>query len=386
MTTQPSTTRVTTRTLLLLFIALLALASGAFNLRDRLNQKVVLTDGVVWRDDAELGVVADRIEPGGPASKESIRRGDVLIGISPTGSSDDFEEVTKAQHVQIYFDLAKDRAQDGNAPGLSYWIEKRNDTGDTSLREGVADVKLQARPTHGLRGLYLAAVGLIYLAIGIYFLLRQGRAPHVTHFFLLCLLAFIAHFYSPTEEMRMQFDKAIDFADAIALILLAPMFVHFAAIYPAKPQLMSRRRWLTPMLYVPAALLILAEIWLRFAQLRNLLPLSPLNARNWLSKIELFLFAGSLIASAVMLIRTYRQAQNIVVRQQLKWVMWGMGVASALFAAFYVPSFLTAPTVSDSLELISLLPMALIPLTLGYSIARFRLTDVEGEVVKAILA
>ncbi len=363
--------------MLLLFIALVALGIGAFNLRDRLNQKVVLTDGVVWRDDPELGVVASHIEPGGPASKESIRPGDVLIGISPTGGVDDFEEVTKAQHVQIYLDLAKDRAQDDKASTLSYWIEKRNDTGETVMREGVADLKLQARPTHLLRGLYLALVGLIYLAIGIYFLLRQGRAPHVTHFFLLCLLAFIAHFYSPTEEMRMQFDKAVDFVDYIALILLAPMFVHFATIYPARPQLVSRRRWLTVALYVPPVILIAAESWLRFAPLRNLIPISALNARNWLSKVELFLFAVSLLASAAMLIRTYRQAQNIVVRQQLKWVMWGMSVASALFAAFYVPSFFTDPAVSDSLELISLLPLALIPLTFGYSIARFRLTDVD---------
>lgn len=377
MTPQPSTTRVTTRTLLLLFIALLALGSGAFNLRDRLNQKVVLTDGVVWRDDAELGVVAAHIEPGGPASKESIRPGDVLIGISPTGSSDDFEEVTKAQHVQIYLDLAKDRAQDDNTPTLSYWIEKRNDTGETVMREGVADLKLEVRPTHLVRGLYLALVGLIYLAIGIYFLLRQGRAPHVTHFFLLCLLAFVAHFYSPTEEMRMQFDKAIDFADYLALILMAPMLVHFAAIYPARPQPVSRQRWLMAALYAPSLMLIAAEAWIRFATLRNLIPISALNTRNWLTKVELFLFAASLIASAAMLVRTYRQARNIVVRQQLKWVMWGMGVSSALFAAFYVPSFFSEPMVSASLELISLLPLALIPLTFGYSIARFRLTDVD---------
>lgn len=377
MSPQIGTNRVTTRTLLLLFIALLALASGAFNLRDRLSQKVVLTDGVVWRDDAELGVVADRIEPGSAAAKESIRRGDVLIGISPTGTSDDFEIVEKAQHVQIYLDLAKDRASEGNPATLSYWIEKRNDTGDTAMREGVADLKLAPRPTNDLRGLFLAMVGLVYLAIGIYFLLRQARAPYVTHFFLLCLLAFVAHFYSPTEEMRMQFDKAIDFADAFALILLAPMFVHFAAIYPTRGQLVSRRRWLGAVLYLPAAILIAAEIWLRFSALRNLLPISPLNARNWLSKIELFFFATSLIVSAVMLIRTFRQAPNIVVRQQLKWVMWGMVVASALFAAFYVPSFFVTPAVSGSLELISLLPLALIPLTLGYSIARFRLTDVD---------
>ncbi len=377
MTPQIGTNRVTTRTLLLLFIALLALASGAFNLRDRLNQKVVLTDGVVWRDDAELGVVADRIEPGSPAAKESIRRGDVLIGISPTGTGDDFEVVEKAQHVQMYLDLAKDRAGDRNPATLSYWIEKRNDTGDTPMREGVADLKLVPRTTNNLRGLYLAIVGLIYLTIGIYFLLRQGRAPYVTHFFLLCLLAFVAHVYSPTEEMRMQFDKAIDFADVVALILLAPMFVHFAAIYPARAQLFSRRRWLVGALYLPSVILIAMEIWLRFSALRNLLPVSPLNARTWLSKTELFFFAVSLVASAVMLIRTFRQAPNIVVRQQLKWVMWGMSVASALFAAFYLPSFFTESAVSNSLELISLSPLALIPLTLGYSIARFRLTDVD---------
>ena len=377
MSPQIGTNRVTTRTLLLLFIALLALGSGAFNLRDRLNQKVVLSDGVVWRDDAELGVVADRVEPGSPAAKESIRRGDVLIGISPTGGSDDFEVVEKAQHVQIYLDLAKDRAQDGNPPALSYWVEKRNDTGDTALREGVADLKLTARPTNDLRGLYLALVGLVYLAIGIYFLLRQSRAPYVTHFFLLCLLAFVAHVYSPTEEMRMQFDKAIDFADALALILLAPTFLHFAAIYPARAQLFSRRRWMVAVLYFPAVLLIAAEIWIRFAAFRNWLPISALNTRNWLSKIELFLFAASLIGSAVMMARSFRLAPNIVVRQQLKWVMWGMGIAGALFAAFYVPTFFVAPAVSRSLELISLLPLALIPLTLGYSIARFRLTDVD---------
>jgi two-component system NtrC family sensor kinase len=377
VTPQIGTNRVTTRTLLLLFIALLALGSGAFNLRDRLNQKVVLTDGVVWRDDAELGVVADRIEPGSAAAKESIRRGDVLIGISPTGSSDDFEVVEKAQHVQIYLDLAKDRAGDRNPATLSYWIEKRNDTGDTAMREGVADLKLIPRPTNNLRGLYLAIVGLIYLAIGIYFLLRQGRAPYVTHFFMLCLLAFMAHFYSPTEEMRMQFDKAIDFADALALILLAPMFVHFAAIYPARGQLFLRRRWFVIGLYLPSSILIAAEIWLRFSALRNLLPVSPLNARNWLSKIELFFFAASLIASAVMLVRTFRQAPNIVIRQQLKWVMWGMSVAAALFTALYLPSYFTQPSVSAFLELLSLAPLALIPLTLGYSIVKFRLTDVD---------
>ncbi|MEP7340165.1 MAG: ATP-binding protein [Acidobacteriota bacterium] len=381
MTPQVSTTRVTTRTLLLLFVAFLALVSGLFNLHDRMNQKAVMTDGIVWRDDSQFGIVADKIEPGSPATRAGVWRGDILIGISPTGSREDMEEVRQAQDVQIYIDQAKDRSTDPDKAYISYWVQHRNDAGDTLLRDGIADLELTARPTHDLRGLYLALIGLIYLGIGVYFLLRQGRAPYATHFFLLCLLAFIAHFYSPTEELRAQFDKAIDFADTIALILLAPIFVHFAIIYPERQHIFTKRRsasyLLAALLYVPAALLILAETWLRTAQLRALLPLSAVNLRTLLSNIEITLFAVSLVVSMVLLIRTFRDARTIVVRQQLKWVMWGTGIAATLFAALYVPSYFAEPSVSSLLELASLAPLALIPLTLGYSVVKFRLTDVD---------
>ncbi len=364
--------------MLLLFVAFLALAAGVFNLRDRLNQKPVKTDGVVWRDDAKLGVVADLVEPGGPAARADVRPGDVLIGISTTGS-EPFDEITEAQQVQIYLDQAKDQIQLGNPLTLSYFIERRNDAGDTVIRHGYADLPdtLLERETHTVRGLYLALLGLIYLGIGVYFLQRQGRAPYATHFFLICLAAFIAHFYSPTLELRTQFDKGIDFADNIALILLAPLFIHFAAIYPARYHLLTRRRWLGALLYVPALFLVAAEIWLRFAKLRGLIPVSPVTLRNFLSQVEIIVFAASIIISSALLIRTFRQSRSIIVRLQLKWVIWGMSVAGVAFAAFYLPSYLVQPNVSSFLVLISIAPLPLIPLTLGYSIVRYRLTDVD---------
>src|SRR5262245_54744884 len=99
---QKGMTRVTTRTLVLLFIAFLALAAGAFNLRDRLTQKPIYTDGVLWRDVEGLEVVfngaesvatspprsyvvADKVEPNGPAALAGVYRGDVLLGISENG-------------------------------------------------------------------------------------------------------------------------------------------------------------------------------------------------------------------------------------------------------------------------------------------------------------
>jgi two-component system, NtrC family, sensor kinase len=369
--------RVTTRAMLLLFVALLALTGSVFNLRDRFNQKPVPTDGVQWRDDEKLGVIADQVEPGSPAALADIRRGDILLGISTTGEIP-FDEISEAQQVQIYLDQAKDQIQLGSPLTLSYWIERRDDTGSILLRDGIADLNsLQMRETHPVRGLYLALLGLVYLGIGLYFLLKQGRAPYATHFFLICLLAFIAYSYSPTQELRTQFDKGIDLADAIALILLAPVFVHFAAIFPARHHLFTRRRWLAALLYVPALLLLIPEIFLRLAGFRRLIPVSPTTLRDLLSRTEIIFFTASIIISSYLLIRTFRRARSEVVRQQLKWVIWGMSVAGIAFAAFYLPSYLTQPSVSSQLELIALAPLLLIPLTLGYSIVRYRLTDID---------
>ncbi|MDX2034883.1 MAG: ATP-binding protein [Blastocatellia bacterium] len=377
MTPQTGTIRFTTRALVLLFAALLALAGGVFNLRDRLNYKPVPTDGVLWREIAGLGIVADRVDPTGPASVAGVRRGDILIGISPTGE-EPFEEVPEAQHVQVYLENARDLTQFGHPLNLSYWIERRNDAGDRVIFEGYADLQtLKLREANTTRGGYLALIGLIYLGIGLYFLIKRSRAPYVTHFFLLCLLAFMAHFYSATDEMRTQFDKSVDMADAFALILLAPMFVHFAAIYPARYHLFTRRRWMAVCLYIPAALLVLGEIWLRFAWLRERLPMASVNFRAVMSRVEIAAFGASFLVSAALMLRTYRQSNSIVARQQLKWVIWGMSVASIAFAVFYLPSYLATAEVSSLLEVIALAPLVLIPLTLGYSIVRYRLMDVD---------
>src|SRR5262249_37657345 len=187
-----------------------------------------------------------------------------------------FDEITRASDVQIYLDQAKGQLSFGNPLILSYLLERRDESGDVA-REGIADLyTLQVSDPHMMQGLYFALIGLIYLGIGLYFLLKQGRAPYVTHFFIICLLAFIAHFFSSTLEMRTQFDKGIDLADTIAFVFLAPLFVHIAAIYPLRQRLIARSRWLSRVvmgcLYAPAAILVLCEILLRASKFRAHIP------------------------------------------------------------------------------------------------------------------
>src|SRR5262249_20893638 len=160
--------------------------------------------------------------------------------------------------------------------------------------------------------------------------------PYVTHFFVICLLAYIAHFFSSTLEMRTQFDKGIDLADAIAFIFLAPLFVHIAAIYPLRQRLIARSRWLSRVvmgcLYGPAAILVLCEILLRVSKFRAHIPISPVTFRYNLNRVELTLFVVGLAVSSALFIRAYRGTRSIVARHQLKWVVWGMSVATIVCA------------------------------------------------------
>ena len=391
-------TRITTRTLVLLFIAFLALAAGGFNLRDRLIQKPVYSDGVLWRDvegpdvfadEVEPGaaaplrryVIADKVEPGGPAALAGVYRGDVLLGISVNGDND-VDDITRAEHVQIYLDQVKGQPGFPDSVNLHYWVARLNDKGDAVIKDGYADLQnLQVRDPHSRRKLYFALIGLIYLGIGVYFLLKQGRAPYVTRFFIICLLAFIMHFFSPTEEMRTQFDKGIDLADAIALALLGPFFVHFAALYPLRKRLVARGPWLSRAvagcLYAPTAILIAGEVMLRVARFRDLVPVPPIDFRILLCKAEIALFAVSLVLSAALFILAFMRARSVVARQQLKWVTGGMSVAAAAFALFYFPTYLTSSSVAPLLEAISIAPLILVPLTMGYSVVRYRLSDID---------
>ena len=66
-----------------------------------------------------------------------------------------------------------------------------------------------------------------------------------------------------------------------------------------------------------------------------------------------------------------------------RWFLWGLGIAAVSFTSFYVPGLLTNGIVSDStgtaalLQSIAIAPLILIPITLGYSIVRYRLMDVD---------
>ena len=215
------------------------LCFGALNIAVRATWHK-LEDGVLWEARPE-GVVAAEVAARSTAMAAGIRAGDVLIAIdgAPVESPE-----------------AVDRALSQPHPGneLTYSV----------LRLGqhqMLNVKLAAAPG-GTSALYfiLAAIGIFTLLVGASVRLRRPHDAATLHFFWLCLAFFGTLTFSFSRLDRL--DWYFYWADAIATLLLAPLFLHFTLVFPDRPSSWIRgegQRFL-PFLYAPAGVLGLTNV------------------------------------------------------------------------------------------------------------------------------
>jgi two-component system NtrC family sensor kinase len=105
---------------------------------------------------------------------------------------------------------------------------------------------------------WLRLIAFIYLGIGIYVLLRRWTAPGSTHFYIFCLVSFIAYSFKYTGKLN-DFDWTILWCNIVAWVLQPALFLHFVLTFPEKRQFVRRWPWLLALAYLPgAALLALA--------------------------------------------------------------------------------------------------------------------------------
>ena len=366
---------LTTRTWLLLIGAALLVSAGILNFRQRARHETPPWDGVRWADTKQ-GIVAETIERNSSADRSWLLPGDRLIGISLDGVSK-YEEVGHARDVQIYLDQAHAGGQ------IHYFLERPSYP--EGSREFYADLdNLDAIHKWTPRVLYINLIGLVYLFVGFFVLFKQGgRAPFALHFATLCLAAFVFHFYTPIGSYR-DLDLAIAFLRNAAFIVFPPLFLHFCALYPSRQQLFAERRWRVIWFYLPAILLLILA---SFIFLRDVLtPVIPVLRKipglsepfvGLFYRLSFFHFLVALIASAVLLIRTLITAKSTVVRQQMKWVVWGSLLAITPFTFLYGVGYLFGAQADRWVTDAAVLPLVLIPTAFGYSVVRYRLMDVE---------
>jgi two-component system, NtrC family, sensor kinase len=365
---------ITTKTWFLLIGAALLISAGLLNFRQRAREEMPPWDGVEWVDTKE-GVIARSIERGSAADRAWLLPGDRLIGITLDPNARP-EQIAAAHHVQIYLEQAGVNGQ------LHYLMTRPAYSPQISAYWADLD-HLGTFHRWTPRVLYINLIGVIYLLVGFFVLLKQGgRAPFVLHFATFCLAAFVFHFYTPVGSYR-DLDLAIAFLDNAALILFAPLFLHFCMLYPSRQQLSASRRSRAVWLYVPAFFLLAFTVivLLRDELAKGIsafgrIPVSEqlVGYLNWLYMLHL---AVALVASAALLIRTYVKAKSTTVRQQVKWVAWGTLLAVTPFVFLYALVYLFGAPTDRWLTDVAILPLGLIPFAFGYSVMRYRLMDVE---------
>src|SRR5262249_22245751 len=82
-------------------------------------------------------------------------------------------------------------------------------------------------------GLYysLALVGIVAAAVAASVRLRRPNDPATLHFFWLVVAFFSIVAFTPTGNLA-RLDTFFDWADAIGWLVVPPLFLHFALVFP----------------------------------------------------------------------------------------------------------------------------------------------------------
>ncbi|MGD0570216.1 MAG: ATP-binding protein [Candidatus Sulfotelmatobacter sp.] len=330
---------------LLFLLTVAAVVFAGFNLNA--EWKFLVPDDGVWWVENGGRLTADRVEPNGPGDKSGIKPGDQLVSIN-------------GQEVGNMSGLERQLYRTGVWSKATYSLVRHSVPLDSSVILVPAERSLNN---------WLRLIALIYLGIGLYVLLRRWTAPGSTHFYIFCLVSFIAYSFKYTGKLN-DFDWTIYWGNIAAGVLQPALFLHFVLTFPEKRELVRKHPWLLALVYVPGGLLLAAHVtamrWLQASE----------RLRWNLDRMEMSYGSIFFLAAAVLLWYSYRRASTTILRQQLKWVTRGTVLAIVPYTIFYVVPYLMGSLPGPTMK-VSALSLALLPLTFGYAIFRYRLMDVD---------
>jgi len=306
------------------------------------------TDAMLWRRTT-LGLEAagrDRSRAANP-----LRVGDVLVAIN-------------GQPVSSPEAVARQLAAAGIGGHLRY----------TLLRHAqLAEAEVAVRPSRPAlpRYAYLEAVGVLYLAIGLFVGYRRRNAPQALGFYLFCLASFVLYCFHFTGKLN-AFDRLIYWGNEAALLLAPCLLVHFALRFPPRSERRGRlEHLLTALVYAPAVGVGLAQVALATGALW--LPVSLSASLDLLDRFSYGLFAANFAAAAVLFAR--KRLRGAAARQA-RVMSWGIGLALAPFLGFYIVPYLAGADLPRFANL-SVLSLVLVPLAFGFAIWRHQLLEAE---------
>jgi two-component system NtrC family sensor kinase len=320
------------------------------------------TDGVVWQKTPQ-GITAVRVETNGPGYLAGLKRGDILYKINDS-------------LVKTEIDVTKNLWASASA-GRVMMLE--------ISREGqlMHPRFFPGKKRTELGYYYLALIGVTALVIGLIVFLttRKPLSRPNMFYFMISLTLFASYTFSATGELDF-LDSVFYWLNAAAFLLLPPLLLHYFVIFPQRWKFLKSRPSTAYYFYAPAALILAGKVFLFLPAARSLDDAQVLSLYGTLKKLDLLHFLVFLTATLVIVSVSRARAGSVIIKKQFTWITYGLAIGALPFAVLYGIPFILGQIPSRFSEL-TILFQALIPLTIAYSISRYKLMDFEVLLKKA---
>ena len=221
-----------------ILLCLFTVAAAVFaGLNFRLEHQSAIPDDGVWWLERNGQVVADRLDPAGPAAVAGIRNGDVVVSVNGRTVNS-----TAAVTRQLYYSGVYSKA--------TYSLIR----GSVPL-----DVEVVLVPAERSMNDWLRLIALIYLGIGLYVLLRRWTAVGSLHFYIFCLVSFVFYSLHYTGKLN-TFDWVVLWGNEVAWLLAARAVPAFRAHLPRAPRICRQTPVVDSSLYLPGTVLLGIQI------------------------------------------------------------------------------------------------------------------------------
>ncbi len=350
--------RLKFRIIVLALLAVAVVSVGAVNLREQ-HRYQLPDDGVFWVESGNR-VIARDVAVASAAEMAGLKPGDILLGINGSAIKQSSDAGRQIFRLGVGSHARYRVLRDGSSLELDLLLQP------------------QARP-QGVRSA-LQLVGLLYLIIGFFVLLRRFTARRATHFYLFCLASFVLFVFSYTGKLN-NFDWVVYWTSAVALLLQPALFAHFCLAYPSTENsdrsgaLQGFNRKLSRCcIYGAAAVLGALHAGIALGAVRFSTPLVELR---WLvDRLEIGYLVAMFLLGIGLLAYTFRSTRSFFLRKQMLWVLAGSLLAVAPFAAIYGVPFLLGVAPGRWMNW-SALSLIALPVAFAYAIVRYRLLDIE---------
>ncbi len=349
------------RIYLTLALCLILLFLGGLNIYKKIVWEEP-TDGVIWKKTPD-GIMAVKVEANGPGYLAGLKKGDILYKINDSLIK---TEIGMVKTLWVNASTGKK---------MIYEISREGQLMHPNLFPG--------KKKTDLGYYYLALIGLTALIIGliVFFNTQKPLSRPNILFFMISLVMYAVFIFSSTGELSL-LDSVFYWLNEAAFLLFPPLLLHYFVIFPHRWKFLKKRPSTAYFFYVPAGLILGGKVFLFLPSFRGLDDAQVLSVYTWLKKLDMLHFLVFLIITLAIVSISRARATNVLMKKQFMWITYGLGIGALPFGVLYGLPFILGQIPSRISEL-TILFLALLPLTVAYSLSRYKLMDFEVLLKKA---